>query len=884
MSPVLFDTLEPRVMLSSTLYVGAGQTYTTIQQAFNAVNAGDTIVVKAGTYREVATLSKSGTASENITVRGEEGNSSVVVEGEIILNGSYLHLEGLTMEGYYNSTYRDSPGIFIQGGSNNEIARMQIQNYKQWGIKSYGSYGHYTDNYIYNCAAGMKPSTGDLIERNTIERLNRHGSTNDVDAPVDYFRVYSPNITIRDNYCFGSVAEERGGMHLDFVQSWDIYDCYNVVLESNVIHGFLNQGIMINYNDVGGSVHDWTIRNNIFTGFTGSGIQTIRAANFLIENNLFYTNATNAQYGVWFRGEDGSGVVRNNICIGCDAGGVVKEDPATQDRDYNLFYQSYQSSLSSHDLVADPQCVDIANFNFRLTSASPAINTGQTRSFSTDLEDNPRPINGYFDIGPYEYGITPTLLKEAENLVVHDSSGDAHDIYIDTTASGDEGAAYRSNAVGDYVSLQIPFPTPGTYNLAVRVKKGPNRGIVQMSLGTPGAGYINVGSPVDLYSSSYQYVDINIGQITVEDGGVRYLKFTVTGKNSSATSYQMVLDAVKLTPSLVTAGEDIYVATHDAYVRDGSYASTNFGNATTLEVKKSSTTGYNRIAYLKFDVTDAINVATATLRLNLASHGTADAPIAVYSCADTSWTESSITWNTRPAEGSLLDTVTVSASAVNGTWFEWDVSSYVHQKVADGYNYVTLVLMGTVSNVSQAYAYFTSTEGGSVDPYLAITESAGTSVFASDDAYVRGGTYADTNYGSDGTLLVKDSTTSSYDRKTYLKFDLSDYFSGVTSAILRLYGNVTEGTSPVAINAYTVSSDSWNESSITWNTAPTTGTLAGSVTVTTSLQWYEIDLTSYVNSQISGDGILTIALTTSANQTVTFQSSEGTQAPELLIA
>ena len=48
----MFEKLEDRRLLSHTLLVGAGQTFTTIQSAVNAAHPNDTIIVYPGTYTE----------------------------------------------------------------------------------------------------------------------------------------------------------------------------------------------------------------------------------------------------------------------------------------------------------------------------------------------------------------------------------------------------------------------------------------------------------------------------------------------------------------------------------------------------------------------------------------------------------------------------------------------------------------------------------------------------------------------------------------------------------------------------------------------------------------------------------------------------------------
>ena len=51
----------------------------------------------------------------------------------------------------------------------------------------------------------------------------------------------------------------------------------------------------------------------------------------------------------------------------------------------------------------------------------------------------------------------------------------------------------------------------------------------------------------------------------------------------------------------------------------------------------------------------------------------ADCPVDVYAVPDTSWDEMTVTWDTKPALGAKLTTVTASAN----NWFEIDLFSYV---------------------------------------------------------------------------------------------------------------------------------------------------------------------------------------------------------------
>ncbi|HYD82653.1 MAG TPA: DNRLRE domain-containing protein, partial [Opitutus sp.] len=64
--------------------------------------------------------------------------------------------------------------------------------------------------------------------------------------------------------------------------------------------------------------------------------------------------------------------------------------------------------------------------------------------------------------------------------------------------------------------------------------------------------------------------------------------------------------------------------TADAYVRSGVNQPINYGNATTLEIKKSANPAddFNREIYLKFDLSGVTSIRTAKLRL----YGSAGSP------------------------------------------------------------------------------------------------------------------------------------------------------------------------------------------------------------------------------------------------------------------
>lgn len=156
-----------------------------------------------------------------------------------------------------------------------------------------------------------------------------------------------------------------------------------------------------------------------------------------------------------------------------------------------------------------------------------------------------------------------------------------------------------------------------------------------------------------------------------------------------------------------------------------------------------------------------------------------------------------------------------------------------------------------------------------------------TVLLPSNDTYIRGGTYADNNYGAADELVVKIGDNESYMRKALLQFDLSS-LSNVQQAILRLYANSAKTTT---LNAYLLSDD-WEEASVTWNTLPAIGSSILSADFESEGMYYEFDLTNIVTTEFEGDETLSIIFTDDAasNTTISFNSKEAdSYLPQLVV-
>jgi hypothetical protein len=157
------------------------------------------------------------------------------------------------------------------------------------------------------------------------------------------------------------------------------------------------------------------------------------------------------------------------------------------------------------------------------------------------------------------------------------------------------------------------------------------------------------------------------------------------------------------------------------------------------------------------------------------------------------------------------------------------------------------------------------------------TGGGGTLTFTpTDDAQVRS-TSAATNYGNLVTIrLREDPSGDTY--RTYLKFTVTGLTGTVTSVKLRLFAT---DASPNVANVFAVTNTTWTEGTINWNNKPAMETtVLGSAAVPTPNAYNEITLSP---SAISGNGVVSFGLTISGTNSAIFSSSEGADAPQLVV-
>ncbi len=98
------------------------------------------------------------------------------------------------------------------------------------------------------------------------------------------------------------------------------------------------------------------------------------------------------------------------------------------------------------------------------------------------------------------------------------------------------------------------------------------------------------------------------------------------------------------------------------------------------------------------------------------------------------------------------------------------------------------------------------------------------------------------------------ASNASYDRKGYVKFNLSSISGNISSATLKLYvTNIHSNTTSYKLEARGLQNDAWSETTINAANQPTeAGTLIGTATVNQKDAYVSFDATAFVKSQTDG--------------------------------
>ena len=239
---------------AATWYVdddgGAGINFTKIQEAVDAAQDNDTIIVYNGTYEENVVLEKS------LTLQGEDRENTIIDNSSG--NGVQITADNCVIQGLTIRSCEDS-GIAIYSSSNNIISNNIITLNGRHGIKFRNS----SDNTIINNSIFSNDDKGISLHHhsnnNTIANNTVHSIIGGSDCDGIEVTISSYNV-ISDNEIFDCDDE---GIELDG-------SSHNTITK-NTIYSNTEVGI-----DVRGSLYNYIANNTIYLN-GGNGIDLVRS-------------------------------------------------------------------------------------------------------------------------------------------------------------------------------------------------------------------------------------------------------------------------------------------------------------------------------------------------------------------------------------------------------------------------------------------------------------------------------------------------------------------------------------------------------------------------------------------------------------------------------
>ena len=401
--------------------------------------------------------------------------------------------------------------------------------------------------------------------------------------------------------------------------------------------------------------------------------------------------------------------------------------------------------------------------------------------------------------------------------------------------------------------------------------------------------------------------------LTLSDGLTSPPDSTATNTAiSAATSTNTATPTRTITQSPSTVLT--FITDSDAYANQSS-AGTNYGNATTLQADGASDPDIE--SFIRFTVAGISGtVQSARLRVFDTTNGSANGP-AVYSTG-TSWTETGLTWNNRPARtsGALDNKGSISA----GIWVEYNVTAAVAGNgtfsfvlAADSTDGATfssrqgnqppqLVVTLTGSSIATSTSTATGTATSSKTPTATQTSTSTPSQTPTDtatatatlsatptntpapttsltfitnaDAYANQSSPS-TNYGNATTLLVDGA--SDPDSESFILFTAMGISGDIQNARLRVFTTTNGSANGPAVYG---TGTAWTETGINWNNRParTSGAVDDKGSIGTNT-WVEYNVTSLVQ----GNGTFSFVLVADSTDGITFSSRQGNQPPQLIV-
>jgi parallel beta-helix repeat protein len=372
--------------------------HTTIQEAADEAQAGDTVVIAGGEYAESLTLKNDGKEGAPITFQAAPG-ADVAITGHTDDNGlvnlkgrSYISFVGIAIRGSTNhgfyavdsqhitlqdcevSTSGDGGAVFINGGAI-DIEHTEIKGNNADGLDASN------EAVTFDNVAGFEIAFS-IVENNGEEGIDAkyeshdgkiHDNTVNANRGPNIYIDGAQNTEVYDNTVTGTTEETKTGISIGIEQLSESKKASGIKVYNNVIMGNKGGGIGF-FVEEDGTFSDIQIVNNTIADNGSNGI-----------NFSKYTYA-------------GTNILRNNIFTGSEKKEVSgKTDGFTADHNY------FDKDGFGTDVVSGAVTfVDATTGNLRLAADSAGLEAGSTDAAPPqDIAGAPRP-SGKVDLGAYQ--------------------------------------------------------------------------------------------------------------------------------------------------------------------------------------------------------------------------------------------------------------------------------------------------------------------------------------------------------------------------------------------------------------------------------------------------------------------------------------------------
>ncbi|WP_052487682.1 CBM96 family carbohydrate-binding protein [Gordoniibacillus kamchatkensis] len=757
---------------------GGGNNFTnTIYNSTTTYNTG-TVLLKNQEYWEINNLEV--TNDDDFTVENNDpnalragiffvidSNQSDRVFNHIYIRDCYIH----DIDGYNNAGSKENGGIFgvikgtsatsqatvarfndvrIENNTIRKVDRVAIRvaahanyvnddSFSTTATRKYGNWNtnFYVGNNTMEDVGGdgiiLRDTDGAVVEHNVLNKFGTRVAGSNAIAGI--WLAVAKNTTLQYNEVSGGPAYNQDGCAFDF----DEY-LTNTVYQYNYSHDNpMGQMLLMGTNE--NDVMRYNVSQNDGAAFRHFAFDEKTPA--YIYNNVFYYDG--AKFKVSLDETKNGYNLSNNIfynmnpSVATDWGTFNWGQVAFSN---NLFYEAggVHSAAEPKDprkVTANPGFVNPGGagiglataYAYELKADSPAIDAGLAMAGNggKDYEGNPL-YNVLPDIGAFEY------------------QGDTSQVNHQPLA---QDARY-SVTEGSQVSGTLGATDPDGDPLQYSIVNGPASGTVQLT---------NSSTGEFVYTANFGVWGSDSFTFKVSDGKLDSAAGTVTIDISPA--------------NLVRIG-----AAEDAFVRDGTYAKTNYGAGATLDVKADATS-YARQAYIKFDMSSfGGSVANAKVTLVPTSVAKVGVTNEAHPVSDNSWKESTLTWNNKPSAGAMFASWSVPAA---GTPVKFDVTNQAKAALAAGKILSLQIITSQADYGSNSLVSYASKENATasyrpvieIQPVITKPVAAGSELTTPQDTVVSGTlsasdangaplTYSIVINGAKGTAAITNAATGAF--------------------------------------------------------------------------------------------------------------------------